>query len=436
MVGFCATLKRLNIDNMNDSFYTYAVEQDKQDPLGSFRSLFHIPVNEAGEECIYLCGNSLGLMPKETSANMQQELNDWAKLGVEGHMHAKNPWMPYHEYLTENLAKLVGALPEEVVVMNSLTVNLHLLMVSFYRPTKERFKILIEYSPFPSDRYAVESQATFHGFDPKDSVIELKPKEGSFEITAEQIEDVLKKEGEKIALILMGGVNYYTGQAYDIRSITESGHKYGCVVGFDLAHAAGNLLLNLHDDGSDFAAWCSYKYINGGPGALSGVFVHQRHANHKDLPRFQGWWGHDKTIRFQMGDDFVPMTGAEGWQLSNPPIFSMVPVKTSLDIFHKAGIHNCREKSVKLTEFLLHMLDEKKLPGIEIITPRDPQKRGCQISLRMINPDKKVFEALTKRNIIADWREPDVIRIAPVPLYNSFMDVYRFVGILSEELSS
>lgn len=419
-----------------DTFYTYAKSQDSSDSLAKFREEFSIPVNERGEESIYLCGNSLGLMPLRTRSYMEEVLDDWAKLGVEGHVHAKHPWLPYHEFLTENMADLVGAKPEEVVVMNSLTVNLHLLMVSFYRPTKTRYKILIEYSPFPSDRYAVESQAAFHGFDPKEAIIELKPEEGEYFITRERIQTLLEKEGDSIALILIGGVNYYTGQAYDINAITKLGHQHGCVVGFDLAHAAGNLHLRLHDDGPDFAAWCNYKYVNAGPGALGGIFVHERHARSFDLPRFKGWWGHDKTIRFQMGDTFVPMAGAEGWQLSNPPILSMLPVRASLEIFSEAGIQHCRKKSVLLTTLMIDMIQSLGIEGIEIITPLQPEHRGSQISLRMLRPDKRLFHALTDRNIIADWREPDVIRVAPAPLYNTFEDVYRFVTILSEEINS
>jgi kynureninase len=421
---------------MDTAYLIKAQDLDAADTLSAFRSEFHIPKNENGEECIYLCGNSLGLMPKRTKEYIKQELEDWSNMGVEGHMHAKHPWMPYHEFLTENMAELVGALPKEVVVMNSLTVNLHLLMVSFYRPTSSRYKILLEYSPFPSDRYAVESQILFHGFDPKTALVELKPLNGMFEVTTEQIVDYLKTEGEEIALILIGGVNYYTGQAYNIKEITKAGHQAGCIVGFDLAHAAGNLHLSLHNDGPDFAAWCNYKYINSGPGALSGIFVHERHARNFDLPRFKGWWGHDKNVRFKMENTFIPMEGAEGWQLSNPPILSMTPIMASLELFKAAGIKNCREKSVRMTSFLLELFEHSGIKGFEIITPKDPEKRGCQLSFRMTNPDKTLFNRLVKRNIIADWREPDVIRIAPVPLYNSFMDVYRFVKILSEEFSS
>ncbi|MFZ1705924.1 MAG: kynureninase [Saprospiraceae bacterium] len=421
---------------MNNPFLEKAQKLDAGDRLAGYRELFFIPKNETGEEAIYLCGNSLGLMPKKTQNYLQNELDDWSKLGVEGHIQARHPWLPYHEFLTDNMAYLVGAKSNEVVVMNSLTVNLHLLMVSFYRPTSNRYKILVEYSPFPSDRYAVESQAKFHGFDPASAIIELKPTSGTDLITIEQIEQIIEKEGDQIALILIGGVNYYTGQAYPIKEITRLGHAKGCIVGFDLAHAVGNLLLNLHDDGPDFAAWCNYKYVNSGPGALSGVFVHERHEHSFDLPRFCGWWGHDKTTRFKMDDTFIPMAGAEGWQLSNPPIFSMTPILASLEIFKDAGMKNCRDKSVKLTTFLLEMLDFFDLKEIEVITPKDENQRGSQISLRMLNPDKSLFEAITKRNVIADWREPDVIRIAPVPLYNSFVDIYHFVDILEEEINS
>lgn len=420
---------------MKSDLYQIATEKDLSDPLSKFRNEFNFPSNEAGDESIYLCGNSLGLMPKRVKKYMLEELEDWGKLGVEGHTDARHPWMPYHEFLTDNMAIVVGAKPQEVVIMNSLTVNLHLLMVSFYRPNKDKYKILMEYSPFPSDRYALESQVKFHGYDPQTAIIELKPEPGAYHVSNDQIFATLEAHGDEIALILMGGVNYYTGQAYDIASITKWGHKKGCLVGFDLAHATGNLKLSLHDDGPDFAAWCNYKYMNGGPGALSGIFVHERHSRNFSLPRFQGWWGHDKNTRFKMGDTFVPMAGAEGWQLSNPPIFSMVPIRASLEIFKEAGMDACRKKSVDLTAFLIRCLNEATLNSLEIITPENPEERGCQLSIRMINPDKTLFQAITKKNVIADWREPDVIRVAPVPLYNSFEDVYRFVEILASEIN-
>jgi kynureninase len=304
-------------------------------------------------------------------------------------------------------------------------------MVSFYRPTRDRYKILFDYSPFPSDRYAIESQVKFHGFDPKDGMIELSPDDGSEIITLENIQTVLETHGDEIALILIGGVNYYTGQAYDIKAITEMGHAYGCMVGFDLAHAAGNLLLHLHDDGPDFAAWCSYKYLNAGPGSLSGCFIHERH-HQSDLPRFTGWWGNDKSTRFLMGDEFNPIPTAEGWQLSNPPILSMAAIRASLDIFAEAGMTRLRAKSEKLTAYLEYLISHRKTDAIKIITPSEPNQRGCQLSFQMQHPDKRLFEYLSKKGVIADWREPDVIRIAPVPLYNSYQDLWHFADILLE----
>lgn len=414
-----------------DTSLQYAQDQDQADELRSFRDSFHIPKINRDNDSIYLCGNSLGLMPKATPSYVNQELEDWKNLGVEGHFHAAKPWMPYHEFLTENMATVVGAKPSEVVVMNSLTANLHFLMVSFYRPTNDRYKILFDYSPFPSDRYAIESQVKFHGFDPKDGMIELSPDDGSEIITLENIQNVLQTHGDEIALILIGGVNYYTGQAYDIKAITEMGHARGCMVGFDLAHAAGNLLLHLHDDGPDFAAWCSYKYLNAGPGSLSGCFIHERH-HQSNLPRFAGWWGNDKSTRFLMGDEFNPIPTAEGWQLSNPPILSMAAIRASLDIFAEAGMTRLRAKSEKLTAYLEYLIGQRKTDAIKIITPSDPNQRGCQLSFQMKHPDKRLFEFISKKGVIADWREPDVIRIAPVPLYNSYQDLWHFADILFE----
>jgi kynureninase len=370
-------------------------------------------------------------MPISTRDYINQELDDWKNLGVEGHFHAKHPWMPYHEFLSEKMARIVGALPSEVVVMNSLTVNLHLMMVSFYRPTKTRYKILFDYSPFPSDRYAIESQIKYQGFDPKISMIELLPDEGQEIVSDEAIAKIIETEGESIALIMIGGVNYYTGQAYNIKKITELGHAHGCKVGFDLAHAAGNLALNLHDDGPDFAVWCSYKYLNSGPGSLAGCFVHERHHD-VDLNRFAGWWGHEKATRFLMGDTYQPIKTAEGWQLSNPPVLSMAAILASLDIFDEADIQMLRKKSVQLTAYLEAMLLANQSDLLSIITPSNSQERGCQLSLQMHNPDKRLFQFLMERGVIADWREPDVIRIAPVPLYNTFSDCWHFVDILNE----
>jgi kynureninase len=412
----------------------YALELDARDPLRGYRDHFHLPSGRDGRAAIYLCGNSLGLQPRQTREYVLAELEDWARLGVEGHTEARHPWMPYHEFLTPAMARVVGALPEEVVVMNSLTVNLHLLMVSFYRPTPQRRKILIEYSPFPSDRYAVSSQIAYHGFDPREDLVELKPRPGTDQVYYEDLEAIMAAQGEQIALILIGGVNYYTGQAYDLGRITRLGHQYGCMVGFDLAHAAGNLPLRLHEDGPDFAAWCSYKYLNGGPGALSGIFVHQRHGQAFDLPRFTGWWGHDKSSRFRMPDTFQPLPGAEGWQLSNPPILPMAAMRASLDLFDQAGMDALAEKSRLLTGWMAWLLRQWEDPRIELITPSDPDQRGCQLSVRVKGADKAVFQRLSALDVVADWREPDVIRVAPVPLYNSFADVWTFTRRLQQTL--
>lgn len=406
-----------------------ANERDAADPFRGFRERFHFP---KGDDVIYLTGNSLGLMPKKARNYVEQELEDWARLAVEGHLHAKHPWLPYHEFLTASMAAIVGAKPIETVVMNSLTVNLHLLMVSFYRPTNERYKIVIEKGAFPSDRYAVESQLKFHEYKsgPGNSLIELTPREDETILRTEDILETIEREGDSIAQILLGGVNYYTGQAFDMKSITEAGHRKGCVVGFDLAHAAGNIELELHDWNVDFAAWCSYKYLNGGPGAVGGAFVHERHSKDFDLPRFAGWWGHDKETRFQMGPEFSPMAGAEGWQISNPPILQMAALRASLEIFDEAGMSNLRAKSERLTACLEECLASIDDDRISVITPADPRERGCQLSIRVKDADKSLFDMLTERGVIVDWREPDVIRIAPVPLYNSFADVYNFVTIL------
>lgn len=412
----------------------FARAMDAADPLARFRDQFHLPKAPDGSEAVYLCGNSLGLQPRSAADAVHEVLDQWAALGVEGHVQGPHPWMPYHEFLTRQTAEVVGALPEEVVVMNSLTVNLHLLMVSFYRPTAQRRKILIEYSPFPSDRYAVTSQIAFHGYDPETDLIEIRPRAGTDEVAMEDLEALLAEQGEQIALILMGGVNYYTGQAYDLGRITRLGHAHGCTVGFDLAHAAGNLHLQLHDDGPDFAAWCSYKYLNGGPGALSGVFVHERHAQAEGLPRFQGWWGHDKASRFKMPDHFVPILGAEGWQLSNPPILSMAALRTSLDLFSEAGMEALTAKSRQLTGYLAWLLGQMQNPRVSVITPSDPERRGCQLSIRVAGADRSVFERLSALGVVADWREPDVIRVAPVPMYNSFGDVLRFTEHLTMAL--
>jgi kynureninase len=408
---------------------------DTTDPLESFRKKFFIPKNEDGTEVIYLTGNSLGLQPKTTLEYVTQELKDWQTLGVEGHIHAKHPWLPYHEFLTEQMSRVIGAMPVETVVMNSLTVNLHLMMVSFYRPSGKRTKIVIENGAFPSDQYAVKSQLEFHQSSGDADLIELTPRAGESTLRTEDIIGTIERHGAEIALVMLGGVNYYTGQAFDMKAITDAGHKAGAVVGFDLAHAAGNLELNLHDWNVDFAVWCTYKYLNGGPGAVAGAFIHERHAAAFDLPRFAGWWGHDKSTRFLMGPKFHPMRGAEGWQISNPPILQMAALRASLEIFDEAGMTALREKSMKLTGYLEFLLNQIPDHRISVITPSNPADRGCQLSIRVKQADKNLFNALVSRGVSADWREPDVIRVAPVPLYNSFADVFSFAEILKECLS-
>ncbi|MGY0391759.1 kynureninase [Bizionia sp. KMM 8389] len=412
----------------------FAKEQDANDPLSSYRDQFHIPKDSDGNDMIYLCGNSLGLQPKATKNYINQELDDWANLGVEGHTEAKNPWLPYHEFLTESMAKVVGAKPLEVVVMNTLTANLHFMMVSFYKPTAQRYKIVIEADAFPSDKYAVESQLRHHGYDDKEGLILWKPREGEELLRYEDLEAILNTHGDEIALVMIGGVNYYTGQFFDLKRITQLGHNHGCMVGFDCAHGAGNVELNLHDSGADFAVWCTYKYLNSGPGSLGGCFVHERHANDKTLNRFTGWWSHNKETRFRMRDEFDVLPGAEGWQLSNPPILSMAAIKASLDIFEEVGISKLNEKSRNLTgyfEFLLKQLGEDT---IRIITPENLDERGCQLSIQVKNADRKLHDKLTEAGIISDWREPDVIRCAPIPLYNSYQDIYTMVERLKDIL--
>jgi len=412
----------------------YAKQLDREDPLSYLRKEFHIPKDKHGKEWLYFTGNSLGLQPKITEKYIRQELEDWANLGVEGHFEAKNPWLSYHELLTDTMAKIVGAKPIEVVVMNTLTTNLHLLMVSFYQPTKTKYKIIIESDAFPSDRYAVQSQLSFHGFDPEEALLEWKPKEGKELLELEDLEYLLDTHGDEVALLLIGGVNYYTGQFLDLKKITELGHAKDCMVGIDLAHGAGNIQPNLHDNGVDFAAWCTYKYLNSGPGSLSGLFVHEKHANRKDLPRFAGWWNHNKETRFNMRQPFDVMEGAEGWQLSNPPILSMAAIKASLDIFEKVGMTALLKKSKRLTGFFEYLIHQIASDTIKIITPSNPNQRGCQLSLQVKNADKNLHHKLTEHHIITDWREPDVIRCAPVPMYTSFEDVYHMVKTLESLL--
>lgn len=398
----------------------FARNSDSADTLSPFRDRFYFPKLN-GQEAIYMTGNSLGLQPKSAKSALELELEDWKNLGVEGHFEGKNPWFHYHKFLSAHTARLVGALEHEVVVMNNLTVNLHLMMVSFYRPAPGRFKIIMEAGAFPSDQYAVESQVKFHGFDPGEAIVEVAPRAGEYHLRTEDIIHTIETHAGETALILFSGVQYYTGQAFDMKAITQAGHKHNITVGFDLAHAAGNLKLQLHEWGADFAVWCGYKYLNSGPGGVSGVFVHERHANNPGLPRFAGWWGHKESERFLMKKGYIPEYGAPGWQLSNAPVLSMAVHKASLEIFAEAGMENLTEKSKKLTAFLEYVLTDCGLP-LNIITPKN--ERGCQISILTGENGKELFRHLQRNHIIADWREPNVIRMAPVPLYNSFTDVY------------
>lgn len=411
----------------------HARELDAADPLRGFRDEFHIPKHGDSEQ-LYFCGNSLGLQPKAVRGAVIDELDDWAKLGVEGHFHGKHPWLPYHSFVRDSLASCVGALPSEVVAMNSLSVNLHLLMVSFYRPTTERHAILIEAGAFPSDRYAVESQIRFHGFDPQTSLIELQADEANGTISMAAIEEALTEHGQRTAMVLWPGVQYRTGQAFDLGEVTRLAKACGSAIGFDLAHAAGNLPLQLHDSNADFAVWCSYKYLNSGPGAVAGAFVHEKHAR-SDRPRFAGWWGHEQATRFKMGPEFVPTPGADGWQLSNPPILALAPLRVSLDVFQRASMAALREKSEQLTAYLEMQIREKISSVLQIITPAEAQRRGCQLSLRVIGGRERgrdLFETLARHGIIGDWREPDVIRISPTPLYNRYQDVFGFVHAVEQ----
>lgn len=412
----------------------FARRMDAEDSLAHVRQRFHIPKTKNGSECVYLCGHSLGLEPKAVGPYVEQELRDWASLGVEGHFAGKDPWFTYHHLLTEQTAKVVGAEPSEVVVMNSLTVNLHLMMVSFYRPTADRHKILMEGGAFPSDQYAVKSQIQFHGFDPSLSLIELRPRPEEAWLREEDIHAMIEREGKSIALILLGGVNYVTGQALDLPAVTRAGHDNGCVVGFDLAHAVGNVPLRLHDWGPDFAVWCNYKYLNGGPGCIGGCFVHERHARARNLPRFAGWWGHDEKTRFRMGPEFDPMEGAEGWQLSNPPILALAALRASMDIFSEIGMERLRAKSVSLTGYAEFLLQEKRSSKFSILTPSEPERRGAQLSVRVPREGREICDKLAAQGILGDWREPNIFRVAPVPLYNSYKDVFRFVEHFSSAL--
>ena len=409
----------------------FAQAQDRQDPLRDYRQQFLFPQHN-GHPVLYFCGNSLGLQPKSVRPALLAELDQWATHGVEGHFRGEKPWMHYHKFLTPASARLVGALPHEVVVMNTLTVNLHLMMVSFYRPDARRFKIVMEAGAFPSDQYAIETQVRWHGFDPEQAIVEIAPRAGEDTLRTEDIVHIIEQEGPGIALVLFGGVNYYTGQFYDLQAIAAAAHRVGAYAGFDLAHAAGNLPLHLHDWDADFAVWCSYKYLNSGPGGPSGAFVHERHGQNPNLPRFAGWWGHDESERFQMRKGFKPMRGAEGWQLSNAQILSFAAHQASLDIFDAAGMAALRDKSLRLTAYLEFILEEtnREKNRFRLITPKDPAARGCQISALTDARGKALYDRLSANGVVADWREPNVIRLAPVPLYNSFEDVWRLGQLL------
>lgn len=411
----------------------YALAQDAADPLRGLRERFLIPQHDGADQA-YFVGNSLGLQPRGARAHIEEVLDKWAHEAVEGHFTGQAQWMPYHELVREPLARLVGAKPLEVVAMNTLTVNLHLMMVSFYRPTRERPAILIEAGAFPSDRYATASQVSFHGFDPAVDLIELQPDQADGTTSMEAIERAIAEHGPRLALVLWPGVQYRTGQAFDLKRIAALAHAQGAMCGFDLAHAVGNLELDLHDSDADFAVWCHYKYLNSGPGAVAGCFVHERHA-HDDVPRFAGWWGHDQSTRFRMGPQFVPTPGADGWQLSNPPILGMAPLRASLELFDEAGMPALRAKSVKLTGYLETLIRQRLEGTLQVVTPADPAQRGCQLSLRVIagrgltgrDAGRALFDHLATQGVLGDWREPDVIRISPAPLYNTHADVLRFV---------
>ncbi len=417
---------------------SFARELDTRDPLKKYRERFYFPKQNDGTEVVYLAGNSLGLQPKSVRPMLEEELNEWAARGVDGHFAGMRPWYAYHEMFRESGARLVGALPGEVVMMNSLTVNLHLMMVSFYRPTPGRYKILIEDPSFPSDLYAVKTQLRAHGYNPDAALLVVRPRSGEHVIRTVDIEEIIAREGKQIVLVLLSGVNFVTGQAFDLPRITAAAHVQGCVAGFDLAHAVGNIPLRLHDWNVDFAVWCNYKYLNSGPGAVAGCFVHERHGKNPDLPRFAGWWGNDPATRFrmQLNEDFVPREGADGWQISNPPIFSLAPVKASYDIFDEVGMDSLREKSMRLTGYLEFLLDQFRSPRFEMITPLDSAHRGSQLSLLVRDGGRDLLNALHSQGIVCDFREPNILRMAPVPLYNSFHDVWRCSSVFAELINT
>jgi kynureninase len=413
----------------------YARQMDKKDPLSGFRKQFLFP-KVKGKTSIYMIGNSLGLQPKTTKQFIKEELDDWATLAGEGHFHARRPWLTYHKLSKKILSHLTGGKPDEVVAMNQLTVNLHLMLVSFYNPTPKRYKILTESGAFPSDQYAFETQLKFHGIDPEDGLIEIEPRDGEYTIRTEDIISIIQKNADELALVILGGVQYYTGQFFEIGKITTAAHAAGAIAGFDLAHAIGNVPLQLHNDNVDFAVWCSYKYLNSGPGAIAGAFVHEKFSRDFSRPRFAGWWGHDEDERFQMMKGFKPMPGVDGWQLSNVPILQAAAHQASLEVFNKAGITRLRKKSLLLTgflEFLLLEIDPEEKQFL-IITPNDPSQRGCQLSILMKTNGKKIFSSFIRSGVIADWREPNVIRVAPAPLYNNYEDVFHFCEVFKRAL--
>ena len=412
----------------------FAKQMDSADPLKKFRSEFLFPKPKNGKEVLYFVGNSLGLQPKKARTYVEEVMRDWEVLGVEGHTVGKHPWYPYHEFLTETTARLVGAKPIEVVVMNTLTVNLHLMLTSFYRPTKKKFKIVIEAGAFPSDQYAVASHAKLHGFDPKEAVLEWRPRANESVLNLEDLENLILSEGDSIALILLGNVNYRTGQAFPLKEIATLAHTKEIIFGVDLAHGAGNLELHLHEDKVDFAVWCSYKYLNAGPGGLGGCFVHEKYAQDFSRPRLEGWWGHDKKNRFLMEPDFRPMAGAEGWQLSNPPILPMATLRASMELFDEAGMAQLRKKSVLLTGYLEFLLSQEEFKTVKILTPSNPKERGCALSLDFGANAKSLMEKLSEAGVVCDYREPGVLRFAPVPLYNRFQDVYELCEILKKHV--
>src|SRR2546428_4979850 len=412
----------------------FALQLDAEDSLQHFREKFHLPLGKDGKPLIYFAGNSLALMPKSARTSVEQELDNWAKLGVDAHHATGTPWYSYHETLRESTARLVGAKPVEVVCMNSLTVNLHLMMATFYRPTKSRFKILMEETAFPSDTYAIKTQIVHHGLDPKEALVLARPRKGEFTVRTEDILDLIAEHADHLAVVIMGAVNFFTGQLVDIEKVTAAAQKHGIVVGFDLAHAAGNVPLSLHEWNVDFAVWCSYKYLNAGPGAVAGAFVHERHATNTKLPRLAGWFGNDPNTRFRLHlePEFVPVPSADGWQISNPPIFSMAPLRASLAIFDEAGgMEPLRAKSISLTGYLEFLLNEIESRKFAVITPRDADARGCQLSILAQEHPKQLYEELIAAGVKCDFREPNVIRVAPTPLYNTFHEVWRFARILT-----